>query len=416
MENVKLFGAAGDGIQDDTQAIQHAADQAAAADGEVYFPEGTYLTGTLFLRSGLHIRLSERAVLLGSPEIKSYSTKTHYNRYAGEHFLDRCLIYAEDAENIRISGGIIDGNGAAFYEEGNPDTVHPMLFRFLRCKNIRMNDLNIRMPAGWSTAFLECENIRISGISIISRHFNGDGLDFDSCRDVRVSDCMLDTSDDSLCIQNSVAERVSQNFVINNCIMKSRWAAVRIGLLNSGDIENVTISNCIFHDVLCSGLKIQAAEGGRIHNIMISSLLMKNVPRPVFVTSNYCRMGVLDDSPHDGERGIDGVYFKNIVIESDHTMKSDPAAGFIVLGTGKRKIKNIRFDDITYHAPGGWKDIPDSIPELEGKRPEYFSIGQISASAFYAAHIEGLHLERFTYSFTEKDARPPIVFNDVQVV
>ena len=108
--------------------------------------------------------------------------------------------------------------------------------------------------------------------------------------------------------------------------MKSKWAAVRIGLLNSGDIEDVVISDCIFHDTLCSGFKIQAADSGRIHDVLMSNIIMRNVTRPIFVTSNFCKMGVLEESARDSSKGIDGLYFKNIIIAGgiggrlDHTI------------------------------------------------------------------------------------------------
>lgn len=79
--------------------------------------------------------------------------------------------------------------------------------------------------------FLECDYVWANKVKIISRHLNGDGLDFDSCRNVFVSECYLDTSDDCLCIQNSVSNRPSYNITVRSCVMKSYWAAIRIGLL-----------------------------------------------------------------------------------------------------------------------------------------------------------------------------------------
>ena len=120
--------------------------------------------------------------------------------------------------------------------------------------------------------------------------------------------------------------------------MKSRWAAVRIGLLNSGDIEDVVISDCIFHDTLCSGFKIQAADSGRIHDVLMSNIIMRNVTRPIFVTSNFCKMGVLEESARDSSKGIDGLYFKNIIIDNTSQEKAGSMDGIFVVGTPERKI------------------------------------------------------------------------------
>ena len=413
--NVKDFGALGDGETYDTSAIQQALDSASKDGGTVYFPQGTYLTGTLYLKSDLSVIMNGKATILASPEIDYYGADTHFNRYAGEHFLDKCLIYAEDCANIRLYGGTINGNGSEFYEDGKPDIIHPMLFRFLRCINIWMEDVNITMPAGWSTAFIECEDIHIRGIDISSRHFNGDGLDFDSCRNVFVSDCNMDTSDDCLCIQNSVAGRVSRNIIVRNCVMKSKWAAVRIGLLNSGDIEDVVISDCIFHDTLCSGFKIQAAESGRIHDVLMSNIIMRNVTRPIFVTSNFCKMGVLEESARDSSKGIDGLYFKNIIIDNTSQEKAGSMDGIFVVGTPERKIRDVSLTEIRYRVLGGGGYTKKEVPELTGKRPEYYVLEVSPSSVLYARHVVRLEVNRFFYDLKQDDLREPIIYEDVEM-
>lgn len=415
--NVCALGAVGDGKKDDTIPMQKAIDMAAERKCTLYVPEGIYLIGTIYLKSNLKLFLDEQAVLLGSPDISQYGENTHFNRYRNEQYMDKCLIYAEDCKNISLFGGTYNGNGEAFYREGKPDTVHPMLFRFLRTKNIRMENINIRMPAGWSTAFIECENIHIREMDIVSRHFNGDGLDFDSCRNVFVSECRMDTSDDCLCIQNSVADRKSYHIMVRNCVMSSRWAAVRIGLLNSGDIEDVMISECIFHDVVCSGFKIQATETGEIRNIMINNILMRNVARPLFITSNYYRMGVLPDGQKDGEKSIDGIFVSNVRIENGERKAGEKMDGIFLLGIPERKIKHICLHGISYHLPGGNNcERTGEVPELTNYRPEYYVINTSPAAALYARHIEWLELKDFSYRLDKEDVREEVILDDVSTL
>lgn len=415
--NVKDFGAVGDGKVKDTKAIQAAIDKCSENGGIVYFPNGKYLTGTIYMRSKVTLKLEVSATLLGSPDLADYAENTHYNRYDNEPFLDKCLIYSQDLEDIGFEGpGTIDGQGKNFYNESNPFVPHPMLLRFLRCKNIRLTGFKIRMPAGWSTAFIECENVVADSLDILSCHANGDGLDFDSCQNVMVSNCKFDTSDDSICLQNSVKGHPCRNIVVTNCVIKSKWAAVRIGCLSSGDLEDVTFSNCVFHDIQCSGFKIQSAEGGYIRNMVFQNIVMRNVPRPLFITYNYFHLG--KDAPTNPPRtgGICNLRFENIKAVYSPDYKHDPAAGVVLMGIPGHYIKNIDLSGIELISAGGWCDDvpdPDSVPELVDKRPEFFVFKKIPAYGIYARHVKGLRVRDVRLSYDTTDNRPPIVLDDV---
>lgn len=416
--NIKDFGAAGNGLAKDTRAIQAAIDKCSENGGTVYFPYGKYLTGTIYMRSRVNLKLEAGATIMGSPVLADYSEDTHYNRYDNEPFLDRCLIYSQDLEDIGFEGpGTIDGQGEKFYVENDPFVPHPMLLRFLRCKNIRLiGGFKIRMPAGWSTAFLECEDIFADSLDILSRHANGDGLDFDSCQNVLVTNCKFDTSDDSICLQNSVEGHSCKNIVVTNCIMRSKWAAVRIGLLTSSDIEDVIISNCVFHDTQCSGFKIQSAEGSYIRNMIFQNIVMRNIPRPLFITANHYHMG--KNAPADPPRtgGICNLRFENIKAVYSADYKHNPAAGIIIMGIPGHYIKNIDLSGIELISAGGWEDEmlhPDSIPELTNNRPEYYIFKKIPAYGLYARHVKGLRVRDMRLGYDRADKRPPIVLDDV---
>lgn len=402
-----------------TDYIQKAIDTCSQNGGTVLIPPGTYLTGTLYLRSYVTLKLEQGAVLKGSPNIDDYATDTHYNRYDNEPFMDRCLIYAEDSERIGINGpGEINGNGEAFYDPNDPYVVHPKLIRFLRCKDISLKGLYIRMPAGWSTAFIECERVFAEGIDIQSKHSNGDGLDFDSCNDVLVTNCRFDTSDDSICLQNSVPNSVCRNIVVSNCLMKSKWAAIRIGLMSVGDIEDVAISNCVFHDISCSGFKIQATESGSLRNMRFHNIVMRNVVRPLFLTANYFHItkGALDKKSN--RYAIENLSFNGISVEYDDSFPFDPAAGIILMGTPERPMKDIRLSDIRMIAPGGCEDIDAvnwQVTELTNQRPEYFAFHHVPSWGIYARHLHGLEMSQIRLDRMKNDTRKSIVLEDVEI-
>ena len=245
---------------------------------------GRYLSRTLYMKSFVTLRVDNNTTLLASPRIEDYPKDTHKIMYKRETHMDRCFIYAENAHSFAFEGyGTIDGNGhiTNFQKKGRP-----MLMRFKDCSRITMKDLHLVNPAAWTTAWLYCDDISVSGIRIISRvNNNGDGLDFDGCTNVRVSDSYFDNSDDCICLQTSRPDKPCQNIVINNCVFKTKWAGIRIGLLSMGDISRVAVSNCTFNDIQDSGLKIQQNEGGSMSDMVFTNLVMNNVPRPVLILS-----------------------------------------------------------------------------------------------------------------------------------
>jgi hypothetical protein len=419
--DVRQFGAIGDGSTVNTSAIQKAIDSCSASGGgSVLIPKGNYVTGTLFLKSNATLFLEGGGVLLGSPKIDDYLPGTWKIMYAHEKHMDRCLIFAQDAVNIGLQGmGTIDGQGKSFPNEGDPGRSRPMLLRFLNCRNVFLNDLTLQNPAAWTSAFLYCSDVRVDGINISSRvRGNGDGLDFDGCQDVRISNCRLDNSDDSICLQTSEPSKPIRNVVITNCIMTTQWAAIRIGLLSRGDFEDVTVTNCVFHDIAGEALKIQLLEGGRMENFLFSNIVMRNVPRPVFLTFNSFPVRV--DSPGEPPpmQSLKNITFSDMRIESDSTVPESRYSFFAVLGLPGHPIENITFNNISFTAPGGGSEEdarPRTIPEFAGIRPERKPLGtSLPSYGLFARHVRNLKLTNMTLQTREKDLRPGIVCDDVE--
>ena len=303
MNNVRDFGAVGDGKTKDTAAIQKAID----AGGMVHFPPGVYLSGTVYLRSNGGLDLESGAVLLASPDREDYNADDFCvqsdvvtKEYAsGAHF-----IVAVEQKNIVIrGGGIIDGNRKAFYNEIWKG--HPHLFKladwrpgqmvyFCECENVRIMGVELNHAPYWTLFLHGCERVNVHGIRIWNdfRTHNGDGIDLDCCRYVTVSDCIIHSSDDCITFRGNdlklKQKKPCENITVTNCILESRCNAFRVGVGN-GLIRNCTVSNIIIQNTR-TGIQVNSryspeSEGATIENILFSDILM-DVKRPVAVCSD----------------------------------------------------------------------------------------------------------------------------------
>ena len=420
--SVSDFGAVGDGQTLNTKSIQNAIDTCSQnGGGRVLVASGKYLTGTLFLKDHVELHVANGAVLLGSTNIDDYAENTHKNMYKDEPHMDRCLIFARDVESISITGqGAIDAQGQWKNFPNKKSKHRPMLMRLVGCTNIRMRDITLKNPAAWTSAWLYCSDIVVDGITISSRvNNNGDGLDFDGCDNVRVSNCAFDTSDDSICLQASRIDKPCRDVVITNCVFTSKWAGIRIGLLSRGDLERVTVDNCIFRDIEDSGLKIQMCEGGTMQNMVFSNLVMSNVPRPIFMT--FCQQRACVDAPQKMApmKAMKNFIFSNIMADSS---MCDQNSAIVITGMPNHPIENIRMNNIQLlTGGGGTKDegarrtLPEyTLETLAGWWPEYSLLkGPVPCHGMYARHIKGLTVDGLKVVPTKADARPAIVCDDV---
>lgn len=437
--NVAQYGAIGDNSTNSTSAFQEALDTCSRnGGGTVLVPPGTFRIGTIHLRSHIEFHIAAGATVIGSSDIRDYSTDTHHCMYEGESHMDRCLIFARDESDFCITGsGTIDGNGhtSVFPNTDDSENQRPMLIRFLRCSRITLRDISLINPAGWTSAWLYCDEIIVSSIRIRSRvNLNGDGLDFDGCTNVCVSNSSFDTSDDSICLQASHPDYPCRNIVISNCLFSSQWAGLRIGLLTLADITEVSVSNCIFRDIADSGIKIQLCEGATIGNMVFSNLVMRNVPRPVFMTFNRQRASTETPDIVPEMTVMSGFIFESIRIECDADMGSGQDSGLVFSGVPGKRITGIRLSDIDFIAPGGataispmvelaefsGPDTSDGIARMPDGRelthyrwPEYEQLGgTLPAYGVFARHVGELSISRSRFKTRMPDGREPIVCQD----
>jgi hypothetical protein len=312
--NVREFGAAGDGKTKDTGAIQQAIDRCGVlGGGEVLVPAGEYLTGAIALRSNTTLRLEKDAAILGSPEFADYPVSQV--RWEGKWIPGRVgLIYAIDASQIGIVGpGRIVGNPAVGGRPNQQDPLrHPALIEPIRCRDIRLEGFSTSHRLMWSIHPTNCENITIRDLTIRSTGGNGDGIDIDSCKHVRIDGCDIATGDDCISIKSGRGSeahalmQTSEDILITNCTMAdSIFACIGIGSETSGGIRNVRIEHCKFTGARTFALYIKSrvGRGAFIEDISAKDLDVSGMTGG-FLSLNLLGSGIQDQFPVPGDDGI----------------------------------------------------------------------------------------------------------------
>lgn len=265
--NALQQGAVGDGKTLNTKSLQSAIDALhAKGGGQLYFPAGRYLTGSLQLKSNVTLYLEKEAVLLGSTspyDYPGFSTEKEL-KVNNDHF-DQALIYAEGAENIGITGeGCIDGQGRelaltidSLHHTGElvdkhyntyrkRPTTRPKLLFMRNCRKVELRKTNFRSGAAWGLSFSLCVDLTIDSLHVENRaYWNNDGIDISDCKDVRISNCFINSADDGICLKSHNRGAWNDRVSISNCHIISSASAIKFGTESLGGFKNVTIDKVV---------------------------------------------------------------------------------------------------------------------------------------------------------------------------
>lgn len=310
IHNIRDYGAAGDGATLDTQAIQRAID--ACGPGEtVLLPQGTYLSGALFLHSDMHFCIEECATLLGSGELADYPVCPYaFEGRKGVSYASllnttdirdttpsdlwyetgRITDPEKRLRNIVIEGrGVITANGTVLMHKELAEK-RGFRGRALALRNVDgliIRDVTVRHSPAWCVHLMFCTDVLVEGVTICTKYspegekyhvFNGDGLDPDSCRDVVIRNCTIESQDDCIAIKSGRDEWgreigvPTENVLIENCTFRYGFG-VAMGSEMSGGVRNVTVRDCVFEDTysLCS-VKAPRGRGNYIKNVTYERL------------------------------------------------------------------------------------------------------------------------------------------------
>ncbi|MBQ2496418.1 MAG: glycoside hydrolase, partial [Prevotella sp.] len=289
--NILDFGAKNDTTFLSTDAIQKAIDRCSEKGGRVVIPTGNYKTGTLILRSNVHLYLEMGATLFGSTQLKDYKKmKSDYVSLRTQTTTIQ-LIYADNVENVSIDGyGTIDGRGSAFKKLSWNDEgiTRPHLLRFINSRDIVLKDITLKNSGCWMQHYLACDRVHIHGIKIFNRNnYNNDALDLDGCHDVTVSNLIADSDDDGITLK-STSPRLCENITIQNCVVSSHCNGIKLGTETNGGFKNINISDCIVKPSAdqstqffghpdkrgTSAISLEITDGGTMENVNVSDIMV----------------------------------------------------------------------------------------------------------------------------------------------
>lgn len=357
--DVRKLGAVGDGTVKDTLQIQKAVDAAhAAGGGTVLFSPGTYLSGTIFLKSNVKLQLEKGATLKASADKEDYCSAdsfeqnydSQYDNMSGGH-----LIVAANCENVAIAGpGVIDGNSSAFlvdkngrqYEnrkKGVPWRPGQMIY-IVDCRNVVLSSLQLYNSPYWTTFLLNSEKVTIEDCTVRTerkkyRTWNGDGFDIDRCRDVFVTRCDIDTEDDSITLRASCASKLRfpqecRNVKVERCRLSSACNAIRIGVgegvIRDCEFSQIDVDNTATAVNIISSY-MPKARGADIHDIKFYSIQGK--------ANRFLSLGYGRDYGWAKEAVIRDISFQDVKI--DVAQEND------IREESVRPFENITFDGVS---------------------------------------------------------------------
>lgn len=401
--NISEFGALKDSGLPATDAIAAAIEAASkAGGGTVYVPAGTFLTGSIELRSHIELRLDPGAVLSFSTHPEDYPAVE--SRWEGvKRLVHAPCIYGSQLENVSVTGsGRLDGNGQPWWHKHRNapeelDYPRPTLIGLERCRRVTLKDLNLTNSPSWTVNPIACYDVTIDNLSIYNPADspNTDGINPESCTNVRISNCNIDVGDDCIAIKagtEDTEERIPcENITITNCTMVHGHGGVVLGSEMSGDIRNVTISNCVFKQTDRGiRLKSRRGRGGTVEDIRISNIVMEDVICPVIMNLYYfCgprgkEKYVWDKNPYPVTKETPNfrrIHFANITARNVHA-----AAGFIY-GLSEQYISEITFDGI---------DISMAEHAIPGRPAMMAGIEEMNNRGFYLGNVRDIQFRHVT--------------------
>lgn len=399
--NIKDFVSFSNGETDWTISFEKAVEALENnGGGTLFVPAGVYKTRSIELKSNMTLHIDAGAEISFLDVIEDYEILTGNFEGITRDMYKPC-IYAKDACNVTVKGnGTLNGNGRNWWERIWAKTLveaRPCLVYFEKCNNVKIQDVTLTNSPAWTVHPIFCENVLVSGVTIKNpaNSPNTDGINPDSCKNVRISDCVIDVGDDCIAIKSGVEEslvkEVCENITISNCVMIHGHGGVVIGSEASGGVRNVVVSNCVFQDTDRGiRLKTRRRRGGFMEKLTFSNIIMDRVMCP-FVFNMFYFCGKLGKEPWVSDRNPAPVdegtpIIRDININNITVVNATSCAG-VFCGLTEQPIENITISNCNITMDGSKEPEVAAMMSL---------LEPMSAGGFYMRYAKGIVFENVT--------------------
>lgn len=424
--NVRAYGALNDSSRTTTSHLQAAIDAAhEAGGGTVLIPPGVYRSGTLFLKDNVSLHVQAGATILGSPELADYVEMTWGHNKDRQPYH---LIVIKDAQNVAIEGGgTIDGNGPAFWQGYDPAEdpqwimaqelkISPMV-EVQNARDVRIKDITLRTGGGWTLHLYNSDQVQVQGAKILNNVFapNGDGIDISGCRDVTISDCIIKTCDDAICLKTMVDTKECRRVTVTNCIIECACAALKIGNESFRDIRQVVFSNSVIYNS-SRAFAIYAESAGTVEDIIVNNIVTDS--KAPLLYNRPIHLSLYLPPPGAGSRNGDWMFkeqkqhdyegrmprLRNVTITNFHAK----TGGRLLMTAGEGyEIENLTLQNINLTYP--W--IEDPVPNVDEVKSSQFApvsrAAKTAKAAIVTENIRNLVLDNLLISWPETEEVPP---------
>ena len=469
--NVRAFGAAGDGKQLDTRAINKAIEAAAAkGGGMVFLPAGDYLSTSIRLKSNVSLYIDQGATIVAADPKEGHTydppepnESDQFQDFGHTHW-HNSLIWGENLENVSILGpGKIWGKGLVRSgPQSRPGTTQPTnetptkegrkpgkftypnardavaagwgnkAIALKLCRNVIIRDITIRKGGHFAILATGVDNFTIDNVKMDT---DRDGMDIDCCRNVRISNCTINSPwDDGICLKSTYAlgyKRATENVTITNCQVTgydegtflegtyqrtdpkkyshdTTTGRIKFGTESNGGFKNITISNCVIE--YSRGLALELVDGGALEDVTITNLAMRDITNAPI----YLRLGGRLRAPEGTPMGT----FKRVNISNVTVHNAPMEQSVIIAGVPDHPIEDVKLDNIRiYYAGGGTEKQASTRPsDRVTDYPEPQNHGPMPAYGFFVRHVKNLELSDIQVSTAKPDVRPPFVIEQAKGV
>ena len=453
-------GAIADGETDNAFLLQSVIDKVSArGGGRIVIPPGNFMTGPIEMKSGVELHLRKGARLLGSPLTATYK------RYDGR----TALIYAKGQRDISITGeGIIDGQGQEYMldlfrrlRSGEEQQDSAWLYKrpggrslniwFFNCRNVRVTDVTIKNSSDWVQDYRECDSVVIDRIKVQSTaYWNNDGLDVTDSRNVRITNCFINATDDGICLKSENPRALCENIYIDSNIVRSSASGFKLGTAGHGGFRNITVRNLTVFDTYRSAIALESVDGGILEDIDIRGVRAFNTGNAIFLRRGHRNVGgqvgtlkrvhisdvvaeipllkpdqgyPIEGPPDHLNPGFDRMPIRpsnfhiyghpflpyNLIPSSIVGLPGFPVEDVVIEnveitygGGGNKAVAHIPLDDL------------GRVPENRANYPEFSMFGELPAWGFYLRHARGIQFRNVKLSYRKDDFRPAVTMDDVQ--